>query len=231
MNPKLNELLDQLPDFDYQNLLPYLQLIALVEGTQLYGPGDEIDKIIFPVTALIAISITLADGCCIDTATIGFDGLLGLRGLEASTSAHRIYVASSGLAYQINRNDLLLQAQCGPTIYKMCMQAGIQMIRKMTVEVACTNFHTLEQRLSKWILTRHHRYKTNSIHASHQTIADSLGVRREAITHTLPKLSGISCSRCTIGIQDTVLLQQSCCECYFVQRDAHPSQMTLPFIV
>lgn len=113
----------------------------------------------------------------------------------------------------------------------MCMQAGIQMIKKMTVEVACTNFHTLEQRLSKWILTRHHRYKTNSIHASHQTIADSLGVRREAITHTLPKLSGIICSRCTIGIQDTVLLQQSCCECYFVQRDAHPSQMTLPFIV
>lgn len=49
MNPKLNELLDQLPDADYQKLLPNLRLISLVSGQELYAPGAIISKIYFPV--------------------------------------------------------------------------------------------------------------------------------------------------------------------------------------
>lgn len=230
MNPRLNALLDQLPNIDYERLRPHLQLVALMEGTQIYGPGDPIHKMIFPATALVAIGTVLGDGSAIDTAIIGSDGLLGLRGIDVGKSDHRFHVAASGLAYQIDRMELLRAAQSAPAIYRMCVQAGIQMIRKMSMEVACANFHSIEQRLAKWILLRQDQGYPASVRASHQSIAESLGVRREAVTHTLPKLRGIHYSRCSIDIASPALLEMSCCECYAAQKDVQPLQMNLAFL-
>jgi CRP-like cAMP-binding protein len=229
MHARLNELLQQLPDYDYERLQPHLKLVSLVEGDHLYEPGDKIDQIYFPTTALVAIAIVLENGSSIDTAIIGSDGLLGLRGIDEGTSVHRFQVSLSGMAYQISRSHLLRESQHGPDIYRMCTQAGIQMIRKMSSEVACANFHTIDQRLAKWILIRHNQDRFSSIQASHQTIADSLGVRREAVTNAMPKLRGISHSRCRISVEDYSLLKQHCCECYSIQREIHPFQMSFQF--
>jgi len=229
MHERLNELLLQLPDCDFERLHPHLKLVSLVEGAHLYEPGDPIDQIIFPITALVAIAIVLENGSSIDTAIIGSDGLLGLRGIDEGTSVHRFHVASSGLAYQISRTQLLRESQHGPAIYRMCTQAGIQMIRKMSSEVACANFHTIDQRLAKWILIRHDMDRSSSIHGSHQTIADSLGVRREAVTNAMTKLRGISHSRCQIFVENHSLLKQHSCECYATQRNIHPFQMSFQF--
>ena len=56
MNPRLNELLDQLPEADYHRLLPHLRLTSLRTGSQLYAPGDQIDKLYFPVSAALAVA-------------------------------------------------------------------------------------------------------------------------------------------------------------------------------
>lgn len=229
MHARLNELLQQLPDDDFESLHPHLKLVSLVEGQYLYEPGDQIDQIIFPITALIGLATVLENGCSIDTAIIGSDGLLGIRGIEEGTSVHRFHVLSSGLAYQISTIQLYRNAQHSSAIYKMCMKAGIQIIRKMSSEVACANFHTIEQRLAKWILIKHDRNSASTIKASHQTIADSLGVRREAVTNAMSKLEGISYRRCEIVVENYSLLKQHSCECHSVQRGIHPFQMHFQF--
>lgn len=111
----------------------------------------------------------------------------------------------------------------------MCLQAGIQMLRKMSMEVACAHFHTLEQRVAKWVLIRHDRDRSAPIQATHQSIADSLGVRRESITNTLGKMRGLSHSRAAIEVEDRASLEHASCECYVAQREVHPFQMPLPF--
>lgn len=228
MNPRLNELLDQLPDTDYQRLLPHLRLVSLNEGKELYTPGEHIQKITFPVTASVAIATVTGSGQSIDTATIGADGLVGLRGIAEGDSVYRFHVAASGLAYQLERGQLLRELQHGQGVYRMCLQAGIQMMRKMSMEVACANSHSLEQRVAKWILIRHDHHRSAPIRATHQSIADSLGVRREAITLTLPKMRGLSFSRGAIEVEDRQMLEHTTCECYMAQRQVHPFQLPLP---
>jgi CRP-like cAMP-binding protein len=228
MNPKLNELLDQLPDADYQKLLPNLRLISLVSGQELYAPGAIISRIYFPVTTAVALAKVIASGQAIDTAIIGSDGLVGLRGLDRGVSAHRFHVTTSGFAYVIDRSSLLQESRIAPAIYRMCLQAGLQMILKMSVEMACAHFHGLEQRVAKWILIRHDLCRCAPVRATHQTIADSLGVRREAVTNTFRKLRGISISRSAIEVEDRALLEAASCECYVAQREVRPFQRQLP---
>ena len=103
------------------------------------------------------------------------------------------------------------------------------MLRKMSMEVACANFHSLDQRIAKWLLIRHDHDRSAPIRATHQSIADSLGVRRETITHALSKMRGLSFSRCAIEVEDRTLLEHTSCECYVAQREVHPFQLPLPF--
>ncbi len=229
MNPRLNELLDQLPDTDYQRLLPHLRLMSLNAGRELYAPGDRIDKLYFPVSAAVAVATLTPAGQSIDAAIIGADGMVGLRCIAEGDSAYRFHVASPGLAYQLERQQLLTELDAGQGIYRMCLQAGIQMLRKMSMEVACAHFHTLQQRVAKWILIRHDRDRSAPIQATHQDIADSLGVRRESITNTLSKMRGLSYARSAIEVEDRALLEHASCACYVAQREVHPFQLPLPF--
>ena len=228
LNPRKNELLDHLPESDFQILLPKLQLVSLVVGQSLYDSGDRIDQVYFPVTALVAFARELRDGLSIDMALIGAEGMVGLRGLTG-TSLHRVHVASSGLAYQISLHDLQQAMSSVPALFRMYVHAVNRILKDVSIETACCHFHSIGQRLAKWLLIRHDHSGSAVMQVIHQNIADSLGVRREAITHALLKLPGIQSSRAQIEIKDRALLEDVCCECYFAQREAHPHQMALPF--
>lgn len=229
MNPRFNELLNELPEADYQKLFPHLRLISLSAGYELYAPGERIEQVYFPVTAAIAAATVIPSGQSIDTAIVGADGMVGLRGIAEGNSAYRFHVAATGFAYQIERSHLMRELRTGQGVYRMCFQAGIQMLRKMSMEVACANFHSLDQRIAKWLLIRHDRDRSSPIRATHQSIADSLGVRRETITHALSRMHGLSFSRCAIEVENRAALEHTSCECYVAQREVHPFQLPLPF--
>lgn len=228
LNPRMNELIDGLPDSDFEILLPKLQLVSLLAGQLLYESGDRIDQAYFPVTALVAFAKELSDGLSIDMALIGSEGMVGLRGLTG-VSLHRVHVASSGFAYQISMHDLQRAMQSVPALFRMYVHAVNRILKDVSIETACCYFHSIGQRLAKWLLIRHDHSGVSVMRVIHQNIADSLGVRREAITNALLKLPGIQSSRAQIEIKDRALLEDVCCECYFAQREAHPHQMALPF--
>lgn len=228
MNPRLNELLNQLPDADYQRLAPHLRLICLNAGSELYAPGDPIKQVYFPVSAAIAAATVTPKGQSIDTAIVASDGMVGLRGIAEGDSAYRFHVVATGFAYWVDCSYLIGELATGRAVYRMCFQAGLQMLRKMSVELACANFHSLDQRIAKWLLIRHDHDRTAPIRATHQSIADSLGVRRETITNTLSKMRGLSFSRCAIEIENRALLEHASCECYVAQREVRPFQLPLP---
>ena len=70
----------------------------MTAGEQLYASGDPIHKVHFPVSALITLTRELHDGSRIDTALLGSQDMLGVRGLIDESSLHSVYVAASGLA-------------------------------------------------------------------------------------------------------------------------------------
>jgi len=226
VNPKHNTLLEQLPHADFQHLQPHLQLLSLTAGEQLYASGDPIHKVHFPVSALITLTRELHDGSRIDTALLGSQDMLGVRGLIDESSLHSVYVAASGLAYQMPLKVIQLALRERPPIHQMCMKAGNAILKRISVETACAHFHCIEQRLARWLLTRQDHLDCNPIQATHQTIADSLGVRREAITLACRKLGCVQPQHGYIQLTDRNALEKLACDCYFSESETLTDQFT-----
>lgn len=220
MHPKLNAMLAQLPEADYQMLVPSLKLVSLHAGQTLYEPGQAIQSAYFPTNCLVVIARQLRDGASIDTCLIGSEGIMGLRGLLLTPSylpqAH-IYVSVSGLAYKMDIQQLREATKASSAIHDMCLRARESNLMNMSIEVACCHFHSNEQRLAKWLLTRMDRYGSPVFKTTHQAIANSLGVRRESVTHALAKLRCLSFARGQIEVVDRSALESACCECYAQQ--------------
>ena len=226
LNPRCNLLLDQLTDGEIKPLLGSLRLVALVDGQQLYGPGDLIDQVYFPVTALIAITKQMKDGVSIDVALIGEEGAAGFRGMT-SRCPNTVRVTGSGLAYQIglrqlqaiqNRQlDTHVQGSARASslwLTRLHAQAVQKVFDSIAQETACAHFHSSKERVARWLLTRYAHGPSEYIEATHQKIADALGVRRECVTHTLLKLEGVRCGRNHIEIHDLSHLESQSCECF-----------------
>lgn len=231
LNPRMNDLLNQLPEPEFARLLPYIQLISINVGDILYDFGQKFNIIYFPITALISVAKVFPDGNTMDTATIGQEGLVGIRALTQELSIHRIYVSSSGLAYRINCAEVNPELFNNLAFYKIMLLASTQVHKKMSIEILCSNYHSIECRLARWLITRHDLEKSGAIKTTHQFIATSMGVRRESITHASSKLKGVKNFRGLIEIRDRSVLETQCCECYYLQRQTHFKQAALPFYV
>jgi len=57
--PRFNILLDALPDEDYERLLPNLELVRLARGEILYGSGDEMNYLHFPINSIVSFGILI----------------------------------------------------------------------------------------------------------------------------------------------------------------------------
>ena len=65
------------------------------------------------------------------------------------------------------------------------------------------------------------RVPNNQLRITHELIADSLGVRREGVTHAakkLQKLAAIEYSRGLIKVLDRNKIEELSCECYAVVK-------------
>jgi CRP-like cAMP-binding protein len=241
LNPRCNLLLGQLTDSEIEPLLRSLRLVTLVDGQQLYGPGDLIDQVYFPITALIAITKQMKDGASIDVALIGEEGAAGFRGMT-SRCPNTVRVTASGLAYLISLRELQsiqdwqLDHQTKNSAYptthwltRLHAQAMQQVFDSIAQETVCAHFHSSKERVARWLIARYEHGQPKFIEATHQKIADSLGFRRESVTNTLLKLDGIRCGRNHIEIHDFAHLERQSCECHRALIELNSAQLSLPF--
>ena len=153
-----------------------------------------------------------------------------------------MFVTASGLAYQISLQQLqqIQDAQCslrkpgqlpesGAWLARMYVLATQEVFDSMAMETACAHFHSTRERVAGWLLRRCARFQSLCIEATHQKIADSLGVRRESVTHALVQLQGIQYIRNRIEVCDLAALESQACECHRGPGDALGDQLSLPF--
>ena len=228
MNPRMNQCLEMLPENVFQLLLPHLNLRSLRYGETLYEAFSRPNKLYFPINTLIQLRKNTPDGLFIDVATVGRESLIGLAGLIGVTYFQPI-VAVSGFAYEIDRTPFELLIDSQPTISKMETRSSQVLLRKMAKELICNHYHPIDQRVSRWILTRQDHMKDHQLVVTHQAIADSLGIRREAVTMALGHLKGVEVLRGHLDILDRTLVEQHCCECYHHLKEVRPNQISVPF--
>jgi len=90
----------------------------------------------------------------------------------------------------------------------------------------CNRFHTIDVRLARWLLMTHDRMGSGELHATQESIAHMLGVRRSSVTAAASgfhKQNIIDYRRGQIEILDRRKLRAACCDCYAMMKRQYDS--------
>src|SRR4051794_19435442 len=217
-----NSLLEALPQEDYALVVPHLVQVDLERGRLLYDPGDRIDHVYFPHDGVISLMTLMENGAAIESATIGWEGAVGLMAAVAPRQAlARAIVQTPTRAARI-RADLLHDAwEKSPRLRDLIDRHNEALFGHAIQSVACNALHSVEARFCRWLLACHDRITGNTVALTQEFLADMLGVQRTTVTavaRTLQAKGAIRYRRGVVDIIDRGILEQLACECYGVIR-------------
>jgi len=213
-----NNLLAALPRKDYVGLLEGLETATLSYGTVLYQPGERIEHVYFPVDCIVSLLAAVETNEAMEVGLVGREGLVGIAlALGTDVSPIRALVQATGMAVRMKaarfRKELEQCLALRRAVYRYTY-AKLAMARQI---VACNHFHTVEARLSRWLLMTSDRVLSEEFLLTQAFLADMLGVRRgtvNAAAGPLQRRNLIRYSRGQIRILDRAGLEAASCACY-----------------
>lgn len=221
--PRQNHLLASLPEAEYLNIEPLLELVSLPLDQTLYESGGRQQYVYFPITGIISILYVLGNGSTTEIAVIGNEGLLGLSVcLGGQTTPNRAIVQVAGESYRMLASALKREFDSNDRIMNLLLRYTQALITQMGQTAVCNRHHSIEQQLCRWLLLSVDRLPTNDVYMTQELIANMLGVRREGVTEAARKLQNaglIKYSRGHIQVMDRPKLEKSVCECYQVVKN------------
>jgi Crp-like helix-turn-helix protein len=232
-NPLMNRLLGALPIDIYQGVvLPHVQFVPLHLGQELYGPGQTLDCVYFPTTAVVSMLCTMESGASAEMAVVGNDGILGIALFMGGGSVpNRAVVQIAGAAFRMRGSALVSEFRRGGIFQQLLLRYTQSLIAQMAQTAVCNRLHSVEQRLCRWLLLCQDRLPSNEIVMTQELIGDMLGVTREAVSHEASLLQDaglIEYQRGHITILDRPGLEARACECYSVVRRETERLMSSP---
>jgi CRP-like cAMP-binding protein len=213
-----NDILSALLNSEYKRLRPRLEPVELERDQVIYKADQKIRYVYFPESAVVAMIDTLEDGSTVEVGVIGHEGMVGINiFLGSLITPDKAIVQIAGSAMRMKTTDLRKELRFGSPLQRLLLRYTQALLAVISQSVACSQHHTIPQRLSRWLLTMHDYSSSNAFEMSHAHIAAMLGTRREGVTEAAGKLQAdgvIRYSRGRISILDETALKRKTCECY-----------------
>jgi CRP-like cAMP-binding protein len=217
-----NQVLASVAAADLDLLLPHLRAVELPQETVLYEAGAAINRVFFPHAGVVSLVVELASGEMIEAAMIGREGVVGgLSALNSKISISRAIVQISGTAsaVDVDRVRHLAERSAG---FRMTLIKHEQVLLAQSQQsAACNAIHTIEARLSRWLLRCRDLVGSEELPLTQEFIAQMLGVRRTSVSivaNTLQQAGLIKYKRGHIRVLDLEGVQESACECYWTVK-------------
>lgn len=221
-SPRLNHLLEALPEEEYEYLLPHLELVQLKVGDVLYESGEKLQFAYFPATCIISLLYIVENGGTSEVAVIGNEGVIGVAlFMDSGRMPNLAVVLSTGYAYRLRAQQFVQEFNRNGTLHHLLLRFTQALIIQMGQIAVCNRHHSIDQQLCHWLLLNHDRVEGNELNMTQEMIASMLGVRREGITEAagdLQKSGLIKYNRGHITILDRPGLEARACECYQVVK-------------
>lgn len=213
-----NGLLSALPWAEYERLSSHLELVRLAPGKILYNAGDAVRHAYFPKGGMICLLSTTEDGRTIEVGIIGNEGMAGIPiVLRSGAAPYQVMVQLAGNALRISGNALREEFNRGGKLQDLLLRYTHVLLVQMAQSAACNSFHTVKERLCRWLLVSRDRVQTDTIHLTQEFLSHMLGVQRTSVTqiaNALQKEGLIRHSRGRITILNRRGLEATSCECY-----------------
>jgi PAS domain S-box-containing protein len=230
-----NDLLAAFSPEDYERIRPSLEFVSLAQGEVLYRPEDRIDYVYFPTTGVVSLVSVTEEGATIEVGMIGNDGMVGISlFLGTSIMPYLIVVQVSGAALRMRRELFEIESsRQGPFHIRLLHYAQVR-LNMLTQSAVCNRFHTLDERLCRWLLTIQGFVKTDEFTLTQEFISQMLGVRRSGVTVAARELQDrglIKYSRGRITIKSRAGLESKACECYRIVQSTSISAKALSDLI
>ncbi len=220
-----NRLIDGLPAAERSRLMAHMELSSLPRGERIFGQGEAIQSVYFPVNAVLSLVTSLSDGTTIEISTIGNEGTTGAPFFLGNNS-----IANASCLCQIGGDSLRIEAQAFQEVLDESEQLHAVMGRyvgallvQVGQAVACNGLHPTIERAARWLLTSHDRVGKDEFMLTQEFLSYMLGARRASVNiaaRTLQTAGLIRYNRGRLTILDRAGLEDVACECYFVMRAA-----------
>jgi len=218
-----NRLLSALPRNEYERLSRHLELVRLTPGKIFYNPGDIVRYAYFPRGGMICLLSTTESGRTIEVAMIGNEGMAGIPIiLRANAAPYQVMVQLAGNALRVRGDVLREEFNRGGRLQDLLLRYTHTLLIQIAQSAACNRFHTVEQRLCRWLLVSRDRVRTDTIHLTQEFLSHMLGVPRTSVTMiagNLQKQGLITYRRGKIAILNQQRMEAASCECYRLVRE------------
>jgi CRP-like cAMP-binding protein len=213
-----NRLLRNLPQDEYQRLLPELEPVSLDFKQVLGEPRATMPYAYFPDQGVVSVVDQMDDGTIIEVATVGCEGMIGLAVLFGADSMRsKVFVQVAGRGVRMRATVLKEEAGRNSALRRVLLLYSMAFLTQVSQAVACNGLHKLRQRCCRWLLMTQDRFNSEKLPLTHELLAIMLGVRRSSVTEVLQVLQDeglIRYSRGKIAILDRTGLESAACECY-----------------
>jgi CRP-like cAMP-binding protein len=164
-----NRILLALPSLDYQRLQANLEFVNLARGTVLYDVGWAIRHAYFMNTGMVSLIASTEKGATVEVGSVGDEGLIGMPVvLDKSRMSYRavVQIAATGMKLSVAALESELE-QC-PRLRELLLKYMHVLHAHVSQSAVCNRFHSLEQRLCRWLLTTRDRVALDRFPLTHK---------------------------------------------------------------
>lgn len=222
-----NRLLAALPKKDYQRLLPKLELVDLAFGDILYQPGEVITHVHFPNNSIISLLSAVAERSTLEVGIVGNEGMAGISVfMGVGVSVNQFLVQGAGTAMRMKAESLAGETKQPGALDRLLRRYSYSLLTQISQSAACNRFHTVNERLARWLLMTHDRSGGDEFQVTQEFMSNMLGVRREGVSKAAGELQRnklINYSRGVVAILNRPELKKCACKCYQIIKDSENS--------
>jgi CRP-like cAMP-binding protein len=223
-SPIGNYILASLPQSELEVLAPHFQTLNLPSEELLYQTNEPIEYVYFPTTAMLSWIATTRDGERVEVGVVGWEGIVGIPELLGyHISPFGVEVELPGEVIRIRADKFSQGFKTLPTLQTILFHYTYTALTQLAQSSVCNRFHTVEERMSRWLLMAHDRAAGDELVLTQEILAGMIGARRPAVSiviGNLQKAGLIRAERGRITILDREGMEESSCECYRVIREA-----------
>lgn len=163
--------------------------VDLHRGATLQQPGQQVDQVQFPTTAVVVLGVETVAGESVNVALLGKEGAVGVFEACGSRQTYsRATVQFGGILWQTS-------AVTYRTLYNSStsLRTAIhKYIEILTVEsrqyVACNALHSVENRLARTLLDAADKFGSTKLPITQVSLAHLLGVQRTTVAAAISGL-------------------------------------------
>jgi CRP-like cAMP-binding protein len=230
--PSVNRVLNAMSVETRQRMQPHLEHVQLPAGKVLYQPGETMRHAWFPERGVLSLLALTSDGAATEVGMVGREGVVGLPILlPINTAPYQVVVQIAGDVSRLRADVFRGEFRRDATVQEAVLEHVHALFEQMAQSNVCNRYHTVQQRLSRWLLMTQDRARLEVMPLTQEFLGHLLGANRKRVSYAAAQLQDAGCIRQRHGqirILDRRRLEQRACECYRLVRDHEPPPTATP---